>query len=467
MADLELAQNPAIPYDPDPEMVPGTPPAPQDAAAPAAAPGAPGAPGAGGGGLSQDGLEALQNAGLGLMREKQTALASKEKEINAAGTDLTSTKQPDLQQPPTAPKQEIGKNMQEFVQVAALLGAIAGTFARRGTTTGLNAFSGAIQGLAQGNMEIFKAKRQEFEDTMAQVSATNKQKLEAYDRIWKNKKMSLDQKMNEYALVAARYQDEINYNLAMQKNYTALANANMKERQAQFNMDATRERLTMQAQRLQDQHDQGMATVQPIIDGIKSGDLPPVTTGLYGRAAAVKAGLAKEHFNLTQAFLEYQAAQKQVQSLNGPQMTRYAGLAVGVVNTIDRVKELADQLHNSGVPTFNQAKLTALIQTRGNTPQGQLAVRYVGAVNTLKEEFANLANGGYAPTEPAWKLANQQINGNYGDRELGASLDEVQRLIKYRLNAIPNFNTLGPNAPNRYKPQAAPGGGNGGWSVVQ
>ena len=62
-------------------------------------------------------------------------------------------------------------------------------------------------------------------------------------------------------------------------------------------------------------------------------------------------------------------------------------------------------------------------------PEGQLVARYIGAVNTLKEEFSNLAQGGYAPTEATWKLANDQINGDYGVKQLGASLDEIQRLV--------------------------------------
>ena len=73
-----------------------------------------------------------------------------------------------------------------------------------------------------------------------------------------------------------------------------------------------------------------------------------------------------------------------------------------------------------------QAKIAYIMQTEGNSPRGQLAARYIGTINTLKEEFANLANGGYAPTEPAWKLANEQINGNYGVQQLHASLDQVR-----------------------------------------
>lgn len=193
-------------------------------------------------------------------------------------------------------------------------------------------------------------------------------------------------------------------------------------------------------------------SAQEIAGAIMDGKQPPATTGLYKQGAAVKAELARKGFDLTNAQLEWQAAQKQVQSLNGPQMTRYAGLAKSVVNTIDEVKSLSQEMQNSGVPLLNAAKIQAYIQTEGNSKNGQLAARYLAAVNTLKEEFANLAQGGYAPTEAAWTLANQQINGNYGVQQLSASLNEVQRLINYRLQGIPNFSKLGPDAPNRYKP---------------
>lgn len=190
--------------------------------------------------------------------------------------------------------------------------------------------------------------------------------------------------------------------------------------------------------------------VAKIAQGIRNGNQPPTLSGLYGMSGPVRAALEESGFDLNKAQLEYKSAEKQVASLNGPQMVRFVGLAKSVSSTIDEVRELSKELQNSGVPLLNAAKLATYMQTMGNTPQGQLAARYIGAVNTLKEEFANLANGGYAPTEAAWKLANDQINGNYGVKQLGASLDEVQRLIHYRVNAIPGLNTIGPGGANRY-----------------
>jgi hypothetical protein len=187
-----------------------------------------------------------------------------------------------------------------------------------------------------------------------------------------------------------------------------------------------------------------------LADGIKKGDQPPILTGLYGLSGPVRAELEAQGFDLTKAQLQWDAAKKQVQSLNGPQQMRLVGLSTSVVNTIDEVKRLSKDMELSGIPLVNKAELASYIQLQGNSENGQLAARYIGAVNTLKEEFANLANGGYAPTEASWALANQQIDSNYGVKELGSALEEVQRLINYRMNAIPGLGTMGPRAANRY-----------------
>jgi hypothetical protein len=193
--------------------------------------------------------------------------------------------------------------------------------------------------------------------------------------------------------------------------------------------------------------------VADLSEAIKKGDQPPVLTGLYGLSGPIRQRLEKDGFDLAKAQLEWQRAQKQITSLNGPQQVRFVGLANSVVNTIDEVRDLSEKMKLSGVPIANRAEMAAYAQTQGNTENGQLTARYLAAVNTLKEEFANLANGGYAPTEAAWALANGQINGDYGVKQLGASLDEVQRLINYRLKAMPGLSTMGPGAPNTYLPQ--------------
>ena len=201
----------------------------------------------------------------------------------------------------------------------------------------------------------------------------------------------------------------------------------------------------------------GNPRVDNIVKGVDNGDLPPVVSGnvSYKDRTAFASAVEANGINLAQKQLQWKQAEKQIQSLNGPQMTRYVGLNQSVQSTVDEVLTLSQKMKLSGIPALNSAELAGYIQTQGNSPAGQLATQYTSAVNTLKEEFANLANGGYAPTDPAWKLADQQINGNYGWQQLPASLGEVKKLINIRLHAIPGMDTLGPGAKNQYTGQGA------------
>lgn len=166
-----------------------------------------------------------------------------------------------------------------------------------------------------------------------------------------------------------------------------------------------------------------------------------------------------KHYNQAKAELEYAGAKRFVSSLNSPQQVRFNTLGVSVVNTIDEIRQLANQLKLVGVPLVNKVKLEAYIQTAGNTEGGQLVSQYLAATNTLKEEFANLVNGGYAPTEAAFALANKQVNENYGVNQLTASLIEVQRLINFRLSAQTQISPIGTSGGLQLGGGSTSGGG--------
>lgn len=185
-------------------------------------------------------------------------------------------------------------------------------------------------------------------------------------------------------------------------------------------------------------------TRRELAEQLVNGNLPP--SMLSRRAEDYNATLSDagkiyeertgKKLNFGKLQLDYEAAKKFVSGMNGPQMIRYRGLADSVVNTIGEVERLGDTLQQSGIQKWNSVKRSTIRQVYGNTPESELANQYVGAINTLKEEFANLANGGYAPTDAAWHLANDQINGDFGFKDLRASLTEVQRLINYRTQAF-------------------------------
>jgi hypothetical protein len=196
--------------------------------------------------------------------------------------------------------------------------------------------------------------------------------------------------------------------------------------------------------------------VNRIADAIKSGHQPPDLKGMYKYSAPVRSALEDRGFDLAAAQQEWMRAQRSIAALNSPQLTRFQGIGNSVLRTLDRLQYLTDQMDQPGFNLFNKASLLEAMKIEGNSPRGQLATTYITTLNTLKEEFATLATGGYAPTESVWALANSQMNGEYGVKQMGASLQEIRRLINYRLQAVPNIGTLGPNAPNRYVQPSAP-----------
>lgn len=191
-----------------------------------------------------------------------------------------------------------------------------------------------------------------------------------------------------------------------------------------------------------------------IAKAIESGEQPPDISRLYGMTPDVRVAMAEDHFDLAKAQLEWKQAERDITSLHGPQMMRLIGLSRSVDKVVDEVSMLSQELNLRGIPIANQVDLFDLVQRRGNTEEGQLATKYLTAVNTLKAEFANAESGGYAPHEEVWQLAKQQINGNYSVDQMSASLHEIQRLLRYRIKQIPGIETLGPGAPNRYEPSS-------------
>ena len=146
-------------------------------------------------------------------------------------------------------------------------------------------------------------------------------------------------------------------------------------------------------------------------------------------------------------------AQKRLAALDSTQMQKMETGGLRVIHTADEIKDLSNQLNGAkskfddvaktapanlrigGVGPLNRAKLDYYIKLRGNTPEGILATKYVTAVNDMKDLIASNATGGYAPTDPAWKLANEQMDKNFGVAQMGAAVDELKKLVEININA--------------------------------
>jgi hypothetical protein len=166
-------------------------------------------------------------------------------------------------------------------------------------------------------------------------------------------------------------------------------------------------------------------------------EMSPKTLSKRGDYNTILASAKKidPNFNPGNLELKWYGAQRWLSSLSSPQQARMEIAGQRVIDTVDEIKRLSSEMNLSGFHPLNYAELESKVKLAGNTPEGQLATQYITAVNDLKELMATAASGGYAPTESAWKLANQQINANFGVKQMHASLNELQKLMRINVNA--------------------------------
>lgn len=176
---------------------------------------------------------------------------------------------------------------------------------------------------------------------------------------------------------------------------------------------------------------------------------PPTMTGLYRQGPAVRGYLAEKGFNLAKAQQDWQAQTKLTATMNGPQQVRFRQLEKSVEPFLDELKDLSEKMDQSGMNLWNEAKLKAESELRGNTPQGQLATQYLTAFAGIRGELAQLENGGYAPTDASWKTAFEQINAARGVKAQLAAIEEIKKIIGYRIQGM---DSVGGNIPGQDNP---------------
>lgn len=399
----------------------------------------------------------LAEIGRGLNQKQHDVVMSGMDKYGQMISDRASTPYPDLKQLPKEPQaNQLGQGAMEFMQIATVLGALAGARGRGNATAALNAFGAAVKGFAQGDKEMFDAKTEEWKQASERLKYENQTKLDQYEAIMNNKKLQMDQMMTMVQTVAAQYGDEKTFNMAERKDYGTVAMMLQREKQFQLSFANSQVRMAATVDTMNRAHEKiqrDKDDVNDLVTGIETGLIPPNKYGNYHISNDVLAKLVKDGFNDNTATLEYQGAVADVKSGHSPQTQRYTSLANGVINSIDAVKEAAEKLHLNGMGIVNQQNLDAQLQLEGRSQAVEKpATEYVAAMTTLRGEIARLESGGYAPTEDAWKLADEQVKMSYGYTQIEKSLNTMQRMLRFRFDAQQFLKVPGgPLAANRYE----------------
>jgi hypothetical protein len=189
--------------------------------------------------------------------------------------------------------------------------------------------------------------------------------------------------------------------------------------------------------------------VQDIISGIKSGDLPPDLSklaGMFGGARfKLSAELSRQGIDLNKLNLDYNAMQKTVAGLNSTQQVRMRQALDSVTESIPTLRKLNSEFDRMSWKPASWAQLTAAMSGTDPTKR-DLATKYVGQINLMKDELAQGFMGGGVPTDRAFKLADDILNPVYGAQQMASALDQLDINLNIRKNAIAGIEpqTLGP-----------------------
>jgi hypothetical protein len=190
-----------------------------------------------------------------------------------------------------------------------------------------------------------------------------------------------------------------------------------------------------------------------------AGEQPPTTTGLYRYGAAVRAELAKNHYNLAHAEQDWKAIQKHLSTMNGPAQERLRQAVSFAYGSLDQVESLYGEWKKaagvSGVKVFNKASLAASKQLPGEA--GAIATNLEALINDFTSEMGTVYKGGNSSTDETLRLAAGNLKADWNEETFARAVKQLRQSLTIRKNSYMNSEAIGvtPNSP--YAP-TQPGG---------
>jgi hypothetical protein len=144
-----------------------------------------------------------------------------------------------IQQPPPVKPSEF----KTFAGMAIMFAALAGHSSRTPMTAALNAFSGAIQGHMQGERDVAEKRTAEFKQKTEVALKNHQMEMDRYKTILNDKKMRLQEKMQEIHAIAAEERNQQMMQISRERNLLAIEKAYNQNQQAA-------QRFTVQAEQM-------------------------------------------------------------------------------------------------------------------------------------------------------------------------------------------------------------------------
>lgn len=214
-----------------------------------------------------------------VLEQKRAALAPVEGAINAE-TAQPLPKPPGQAQLPQAPKPIVDPD--SYSQLSAMLVAMA---AIAGAKSGnwmaaASSLNGAIEGHLEGNKDKADQQWKKYQADYDKAVEEHKERQGEYMDVLNNKKLSINQKFQQWSMIAAKYDDQQKLALSRQKSYDAMTKAIYDMDKQVAALSVRKEGVDNQVNKTTQTQSGGLddKSVQRLADQLEAGD----TSGLTG-----------------------------------------------------------------------------------------------------------------------------------------------------------------------------------------
>jgi hypothetical protein len=198
-----------------------------------------------------------------------------------------------------------------------------------------------------------------------------------------------------------------------------------------------------------------------IADAIVSGNQPPDMKGLYRFGGPVKAALARRGYDLVTAQKDWQAVQRHIATLNGPQQERLRQAVTFTYDSLDNIESLYNEWlsigPSGGLKSFNKAALAVAKNLPGRA--GAVATSLEAQISDLTSELGTVYKGGNASTDESLRLAANNLKADWNEQAFKFALTNIRKNLNIRKNSIMTSEAVGTSENSRYVSKPALNGG--------
>lgn len=187
----------------------------------------------------------------------------------------------------------------------------------------------------------------------------------------------------------------------------------------------------------------GAGVADDISEAIMAGTQPPDTKGLYRTGPQVRAKLAQQGYDLKNANLDWQAAQKFVLAQNSPPLVRLRASANTAYHSLDLIDQYSKEWKAGRFPLYNKAVLATAQQGALGPEAQRIAFQLQEQITTLQFELGNVVMGGNSPTDQSLQQMQKALSSDWPQDVMQSMTNQARQNLLIRLNSFKQIQPAG------------------------